>query len=35
VAVLVVDEVVANSWSCWLVRFDVVTGAVIDRVFIK
>jgi hypothetical protein len=27
------DEVVANSWSCWLVHVEILTGAVIQRVF--
>jgi hypothetical protein len=29
------EAVVANSWSCWLVRLDVTTGAIIERTFTK
>jgi hypothetical protein len=29
------EAVVANSWSCWLVRLDLTTGAVIERIFTK
>ncbi len=29
------DALVANSWSGWLVRLDLVTGVVIERIFTK
>jgi hypothetical protein len=29
------NEVVANSWSCWRVRFDLATGIETSRLFTK